>query len=957
MGFCLYLLFYGCLKLRFLDVEENPGPRPRNSCRVMFTNINGLHGNLDELAVASSSGFDVVVCAEAKVTGRRHAAELKLPGFVSPSLLLRGARPNGMSMALYVKEGFQAARRPQYECTCCEFMVVRIAGKRLNMYMFFVYRSPSTDDRVYECLLEAMGKVQSADKKSVFCFVGDFNCHNTEWLGSAHTDSHGRAAQDFATMTDCAQLVRESTHRLGGILDLVMCNVPDLCQTFVGGCIGRSDHCHLKVVLDMSTSSPGFDFAQHVPLKSRANWNGVRAELSALNWGAICRSHVMIDDLDSELQRVLSMHVPMTVVRKRVGDAPWFTADCRRAFESKQTAYHRWCRSRDRQDFELFLQERQLAEHCYAAAKRQFASQCREKLSSCASSHAWWSTLKESVFGKDSSIPALQSAGGALVSDPTGKAELLSAWFDSKQSRESIVLPASCPNAPMFKGIAFRSRELEELLGALDSYGGVDPTGLFPLFFKESASVLAPGLSRVFRRLLRLGQFPGQWRVADITPIPKGPISALVSGYRPISITPILSKVFERLVASRFGKFMERQGLFPSHQYSYRKGLGTCDALLDLITSGQAALDTGGELALVQIDFSAAFDRVNHRGLIFKLRNAGVAGPMLKVFHDFLMGRTQRVKVDGAYSSSVAVLSGVPQGSVLGPLLFLLYVRDLQQDLENVLLGYADDSTLMAHVPSSRDRPSISASLNRDLERISSWCKLWGMQINPRKTKGMIISRSRTRVPLFSDLVLDGVVVEMVDVLKILGVSVDSRLTFEAQLRDVTVSAARKLGILRKAMSVFRDTSLVERCFWSFLLPVLEYCSPVWMSAAASHLRLLDRVVRVASRMSGGRIVCDLWHRRRVASLCVFYRIRGNAGHPVNALMPPVRVAPRLTRGALAAHSHTLEVPWARTVQFSRSFIPAVACCWNMLDESCFAGDGLAFFKSSVNRVLRTRFG
>ena len=185
--YCLWVvsLFYGCLKLRFPDVEFNPGPRVApQCCRVMCTNINGLHGNRDELTIAATK-FDVVVCTETEVTGRRHVSELLLPGFKAPTLLLRGARPNGLGMALFVRSGFSVSRQERFECSCCVFMVAKIPGQRLNYcYLFVVYRSPSTDDRVFDCLCEAMGSTQSVDPKSVFCFVGDFNCHHSEWLGS-----------------------------------------------------------------------------------------------------------------------------------------------------------------------------------------------------------------------------------------------------------------------------------------------------------------------------------------------------------------------------------------------------------------------------------------------------------------------------------------------------------------------------------------------------------------------------------------------------------------------------------------------------------------------------------------------------------------------------------------------------------------------------------------------------
>ena len=142
-----------------------------------------------------------------------------------------------------------------------------------------------------------------------------------------------------------------------------------------------------------------------------------------------------------------------------------------------------------------------------------------------------------------------------LVSDPDGKAELLSTWFDSKQSRDIVELPQFCHPRTAFCGIAFRAREVERHLLDLDPNGGVDPSGCFPMFFRKTASFLAPKLSCLFRRLLRGGEFPLEWRIVDVAPIPKGPLSALVCNYRPISITPVLSKVFCKVDRFAFWSF------------------------------------------------------------------------------------------------------------------------------------------------------------------------------------------------------------------------------------------------------------------------------------------------------------------------------------------------------------------------------------------------------------------
>ena len=143
----------------------------------------------------------------------------------------------------------------------------------------------------------------------------------------------------------------------------------------------------------------------------------------------------------------------------------------------------------------------------------------------------------------------------------------------------------------------------------------------------------------------------------------------------------------------------------------------------------------------MQIDFSAAFDRVNHQGILYRLSSVGIGGSVLSVLPQFLSNRSQFALVDGCRSKLVTVVSGVPQGSVFGPLLFLLYTSELFSVLENKLIGYADDSTLMALVPSPGAGVTVAESLNRDLVRVNAWCDLWGMKLNASKTKTMIVSR------------------------------------------------------------------------------------------------------------------------------------------------------------------------------------------------------------------------
>ena len=196
---------------------------------------------------------------------------------------------------------------------------------------------------------------------------------------------------------------------------------------------------------------------------------------------------------------------------------------------------------------------------------------------------------------------------------------------------------------------------------------------MIPLFIKRTANDMAPRLSVVFRMLFRLCSFPPCWRQANVTPFPKGPPPSSVANYRPISMTSVLSKVFERMVSVRLERFMERNGVLPTNLFADKKSLGTCDALLCVSHTRQGVLESGQEAGIGQIDFSAAFDKVDHQGILYWLCSVGFEGSVLSIIlTQFLSNLSQLVIVEGCQSKLADVVSGVTQDRVLGPLLFLL---------------------------------------------------------------------------------------------------------------------------------------------------------------------------------------------------------------------------------------------------------------------------------------------
>ena len=213
-----------------------------------------------------------------------------------------------------------------------------------------------------------------------------------------------------------------------------------------------------------------------------------------------------------------------------------------------------------------------------------------------------------------------------------------------------------------------------------------------------------------------------------------------MENYHPISITPILSKAYEKLFSHKLSSFWKKYGFSIAAQFANRKGLGCMDALQTISHHLQKSLDTGIEYYIVQLYFSAAFDRVSHSGLLLKLKSIGVGGSVLSICMEFLSNHRQRVMIDGATSEWISIVSGVP-------LLLILYTSEMFELVENTPYAYADDSTILVVVHKPADRPAVAASHNRDLARIQEWCHHWCMILNPNKTKALVVSISRTVNP------------------------------------------------------------------------------------------------------------------------------------------------------------------------------------------------------------------
>jgi len=353
-------------------------------------------------------------------------------------------------------------------------------------------------------------------------------------------------------------------------------------------------------------------------------------------------------------------------------------------------------------------------------------------------------------------VPPLVNSVGTVASNPIEKANLFASLFacNSTLDDQGKQPPLFAHPLSLMSAVKFTSRKTRSFLLKLDTSKSSGPDGIPAVVLKRCAPELAPVLSKLFRLSYNCGTCPSSWKLADVLPIPKKGRHSDPTNYRPISITSLLCKVMESLVSEQLLDFLETSKLFSDRQYGFRKARSAGDMLAYVTHLWSGILDGHGEAPIVSLDISKAFDRVWHRCLFVKLRHFGIDPSLISWIESFLCNRSIAVRLDGFISERHFVNSGVPQGSVLAPTLFLIFINDLLSLTGNPIHTYADDSTLHSCLKRSTVvyRGQASAELNLDLTAIVDWGKNNLVEFNSRKTHLVLMSR-RTDVSDFPAIV------------------------------------------------------------------------------------------------------------------------------------------------------------------------------------------------------------
>ena len=545
----------------------------------------------------------------------------------------------------------------------------------------------------------------------------------------------------------------------------------------------------------------------------------------------------------------------------------------------------------------------------------------------------------------NSSIPCIKKTDGSLTESDFEKTCQFLNYFSSVYTTDNHILPEFRSNCTdRLDSFSCNSNDIVKIVKKLKSSSSSGPDGLNAYFIKRTIAVLASPLCKMYNVSLSNGVLPDEWKVAHIVPIFKKGDPHKASQYRPISLTSVVCKILERIVRVKLLDYILVNNIIPNEQHGFVPKKSTVSNLIECINDWTFNYDNGTATDVIYLDYSKCFDKVCHSKLLYKMRVYGISGTAYKWLECFLVNRVQHVKINTVVSPAANVESGVPQGTVLGPILFLLYSADLPQVVHHCRLSmYADDTKVYKSVRNEND----CILLQNDLERIAKWAETWQMVLNPDKTKLLSIGNCKIN---FSYM-LSGERIEKVNNINDIGVTIQSDLKFTIHCTNTVKKA---YYVIRTIFNTFKqhESDFYLKMYQCFVRPILEYASQVWSPVLKCNIDRIEKVQRYYSRRICPRnmvyldrlmhLKIDSLEERRIkCDLVLFYKLITN-----QIVIEIEGSYSFVTRSR--SHSKNLYVYYSRTDKRKHIWINRLVKYWNSLAEDDVNAPSVYSFKKKL---------
>ena len=517
----------------------------------------------------------------------------------------------------------------------------------------------------------------------------------------------------------------------------------------------------------------------------------------------------------------------------------WVSREVLRATRKKRKCWRRYRESRSSSDLAVYKYQELLVKDLVKDTKAKFEKRLAKEVKvNPKSFHAYVRSRQKVNEG----VGPFQGNEGVLVSDHQDMANLLNDYFVSVFTKESSVLGFSTGSTSSFcmDDVVFSKDLVFDKLRSLKANKSPGPDGIHPAILHECSDILSVPLCIIFQKCLDSSFVPADWRVANVTPIFKKGDRSLPCNYRPVSLTSVVCKVMESMVKDCVLKHLLDNDLLKLSQHGFLPNRSCITNLLSFLEDVSLSLDSGHCIDVIYLDFQKAFDKVPLGRLMVKLRQLGIQGRCADWINSWLNDRSQRVVVNGKFSSWREVTSGVPQGSVLGPVLFLIFINDIDSSLTSSISKFADDTKLYRKVNDEKD----ASLLQKDLDRLLTWSQTWQMSFNADKCKVLHFGSKN----LGYNYTMAGSTLSSVTSEKDLGVVITNDLKPSKQCAAAAARANRVLGLIKRNFVSF-SKDIVLNLYKQLVRPHLDYAVQAWSPFYEKDKFLLEQVQRRATRL------------------------------------------------------------------------------------------------------------
>ena len=955
--------------------SNRPSPRPRHrswrgpndlpaksNWRSMGVNVNHLHHKRAPFeACTNYVKPDVIFGSEAKLDPSTNIQEIFPPDY-QKNCFIKYRNRHGGGTFLAIKNCYTAT---ELEFDTHEthsdvvWAKVSINGEK-SLYLCSFYRAPGSGSAPLICLHEQLNKIAQIADDKIINIAGDFNCPNIDWEANAITSNsyEPEAHEELLNILQDHPLVQmqKQPTRNENNLDLFLTNNESLVKS-TSIIPGISDH---KIVVVDSLIRP----ILAKPAKRKiykwysVDWADINDNLSQFKETFLeSASNRSVEEnwheLKQHINNLINDKVPHKWSTTRY-NLSWFNRDLTRMTKRKQRLYNKAKQSKSQADWDKYKQCKKATTSEIRKAHNEYVERKLIRGLDEGSTKPFWRYVK-SLRRDTSGIGSLKQ-DGKLHNDPKAKAEILNNQFRSvftKPSDAQIPEPQGS-RAPNLPPLEINCNGVYKLLSKLNVHKAMGPDQIPNIFLKETAIHTAELLTFIFNQSISTHTLPRDWLQANINPLFKKGNTNLAVNYRPVSLTCVCCKLLEHIIFSHVMAHLQTHNLLSINQHGFRSGF-SCETQLiltahDLLQS----FDHKHRVDIGVLDFSKAFDTVPHPHLLKKLDHLGIRGDLYQWLQAFLTNRDQRVVVDGAYSNFVHVESGVPQGTVLGPLLFLCHINDLPLSTNSHIRLFADDCLIYREINSLEDK----VLLQKDLDSLQGWASNWGMRFNAQKCYILSTTTAREQTPYFYQL--NGEILQSVPNTPYLGVTLSADLKFNVHLNKITAKSYQCLAFVRRNLK-YCPEQLRRLSYISLIRSKLEYSSSVWDPHLRKDIDQLEKVQRRAARfikrdykydssvtqMLKDLDLSSLENRRKMSKLSLLFKIRNN----LLCIKEDGYLERADSRTREASRNYKLKS--AKTELFKHSFFINTPKIWNNLPSDMKEIQSLESFKTAIRKHLQ----